>query len=113
MSHPSAYFVFPSLENITCINSKVIIVEYDQLEDIQVMISIDTRVPLIRHVADRRVRLVHLCTGGENCVSTNGECQVMAITISLWDSSLSSAGGRHNENKNSRISEAGVGELYP
>jgi len=75
------------------------IVEYYKLEDIHGTICVDTRVPLIRQVADSRVWMVILSSGGESSMHSDGECQIMAITFNLRDSNLSSAGKRYNRGK--------------
>lgn len=67
---------FLIIRSIICNDPKGVVVEYHKTQDIQETICINIRVPLIRHVADSRV--------GESCMPTDSECQIMAITISVF-----------------------------
>jgi hypothetical protein len=76
------------MDKITCINSKVVVVEYDKPEGVHELICIDVWVPRIGHVTDSRIWLVILSGGGESCTPKYDECQIMAIPCSLGKSKL-------------------------
>lgn len=94
---PIAHFDHPIRQRIAYNDSKVIIVEDNQLEDVQELIRKVFWVPWIRHVTDSGIWLERLSGSRESCIPTYGECQIMAITIILGKSNLSSASGRDNE----------------
>ena len=77
------YFISPNMDRTTYINPEVVVVEYDRLDDVQVLIFVDKWVPRIEHVTNSSIGLVILSSSGESWMPTYEECQVVAITIDL------------------------------
>jgi hypothetical protein len=105
-NQPITYFLSHSIDKITCIDSKVVVVEYDKTEDVHELICIDVWVPWIGHVTGSRIWLVIL--SAESCMPTYGKCQIMAIPCNRGKSKFEFRMD-DNDRKNSHISEEGVG----
>ena len=59
-NQPSPNFIYPRSNRITCNDTKVVVVEYHKLQNVEMLIGVKVRVPWIRHVTDSCVGLIVL-----------------------------------------------------
>jgi hypothetical protein len=82
-TQPCTYFVLPERGSISGIDTKIVVVEDHQPEDILEGIRINVPIPRIQHITNSRVRVIILIIGREGWMPTYHEGQIMAFTVNL------------------------------
>ena len=85
-NQPSKDLPSPHRNMITRIDTKIVIIEDDEPEDIYKLICRNIGIPRSGYVPNRRVRMVV----GERHLPTNGKCPAVSITFILGQVNLSS-----------------------